>query len=104
MDFDRIWLKVELGENFDTTLLSCLEKKFKDSKSLRGAPQNAVNKIEGKGGGFDNHNRGRESFSRKNADMGETVQNSKLKKNLTIKGEDYYYYYYYYYYWIVSFI
>ena len=40
LDFDDIWNKVELGENFELTLPPCLESKFKALKQ-RSAPQDA---------------------------------------------------------------
>ena len=89
LNFDGIWLKVKMGKIFDITLPPCLERKFKDPKSLKGAPQDTGQRFKDGSGGFDSHKRGKEPLFRKNGDMGETVHSNKLKKNLMIKGEEY---------------
>ena len=100
LDFDNIWLKVELGEIFDITFPPCLDRKLKVREAHQGAGyrfgggggalQDAGHRFEGGGGGgFDSNKRGREQQFKKNGNLGETVHNKKLKKNLMIKGDKY---------------
>ena len=93
LEFDSIWNKAELSENFDITLPSCLEIKFKDTfkdtNTMRGAPQDAGHRYQGEGGKFENNKRGRDSFNRSNENKGAVVHNAKLKRSIMIKNEEF---------------
>ena len=88
LDFDDIWNKVELGENFELTLPLCLESKFKALKP-QAAPQDAgYGRTLGEGRG-SHQKRGRDTFNRNPEDHGEVAHNTKFKRHLQLDKQDY---------------
>ena len=86
LEFDDIWNKVELGENFDITLPPCLESKLRKNRPL---PQDAGYgraPDDGRGG---NLKRGRENYNRNQEDRGEVAHNHKTKKQLLLDKQEY---------------
>ena len=87
LNFELIWSKVEMGENFEITLPPCLEEKFK--KVHQGAPKDAgCGKFQSPGG-CHGTKRGKEHCGRNQEDKGAAVHNFNPVKNLMVNPNEF---------------
>ena len=82
LNFEPIWSKVEMGENFEITLPPCLETKFK--KVHLGAPQDSGYGKFQSPGGRHGVKRGQDHYGRNQEDKGAVVHNLNPVKSLMV--------------------